>query len=48
MKLDIRQSEEVKEWTGLDFVSIIRAVENRTKWRGGAMPIQFRCVVVIN
>ena len=46
MKVEIRQSEEVREWTGMDFVSITSAAVNRTMWRA-VMPIQFRCVVVI-
>ena len=29
-----RWEDNIKEWTGLDFASSIRAAENRTKWKG--------------
>ena len=29
-----RWEENIKEWTGMDFVSSTRAAENRTKWKG--------------
>ena len=29
-----RWEDNIKEWTGMDFVSSTRAAENRTKWKG--------------
>ena len=29
-----RWEDNIKEWTGMDFSSSTRAVENRTRWKG--------------
>ena len=29
-----RWEDNIKEWTGMDFASSTRAVENRTRWKG--------------
>ena len=29
-----RWEDNIKEWTGMDFASSIRAAENRTRWKG--------------
>ena len=29
-----RCADNIKEWTGMDFVSSFRAIENRTRWKG--------------
>ena len=29
-----RWADNIKEWTGMEFVSSIRAAENRTRWKG--------------
>ena len=29
-----RWEDNIKEWTGMDFASSIRAAENRTGWKG--------------
>ena len=29
-----RREDNIKEWSGMDFASSIRAVENRTRWKG--------------
>ena len=29
-----RWEDNIKEWTGMDFVSSTRAAENRTRWKG--------------
>ena len=29
-----RWEDIIKEWTGMDFASSTRAVENRTRWKG--------------
>ena len=29
-----RLEDNIKEWTGMDFARSIRAVENRTRWKG--------------
>ena len=29
-----RWEDNIKEWTGIDFVSSTRAPENRTRWKG--------------
>ena len=29
-----RWEDNIKEWTGMDFASLTRAAENRTRWKG--------------
>ena len=29
-----RSEDNIKEWTGMDFVSSTRAAENKTRWKG--------------
>ena len=36
-----RWEDNIKEWTGMDFVSSTRAAEDRTKWKG-------KCVSLLN
>ena len=29
-----KREDNIKEWTGMDFVSLTRAAEDKTRWKG--------------